>query len=136
MASLHRTPERAYRQTAAYVVAWLFSTTATIFTLWIAGASLVQLVIWYGAFRSPASRQRDLLSGSDFGWTAELVVQITTFVLVCVGLAVTIWLEYHYRTGAGRGQLRRRFARVTAGQVVVVLGSLAAALAGRLLLSL
>ena len=119
------TPETSWKQTLAYLAAWLTSTVLAIVDLWIVGSAVMQATLWYGAHRSEASRRQELLTGGSFGWTAEAVGQITLLLLVCVGLGLTIWLEYHYRTGVDKGKLRQRFVRVTRNQMVVAIVGLA-----------
>ena len=125
--------QRTWKQTVAYLVAWLASSIATAFTLWITGASIVQAVIWYGAHRSKASLQQELVSGSSFGWTVELVSQVTLLVLVCLGLTLAIWLEDHYRRGVDKGLLAKRFVRISFMQLGVTIVGLVVLLLARLL---
>jgi hypothetical protein len=118
------TPEKSWKQTLAYLAAWLASTVFAIVDLWIVGSAVMQATLWYGAHRSEASRRQELLTGGSFGWTAEAVGQIALLLLVCAGLGLTIWLEYHYRTGADRGKLRQRFVKVTRNELVVAVAGL------------
>lgn len=111
--------QRSWKETVAYLLAWIGSTVFAILDLWIVGGAIVQATIWFGAHRSEASRQSDLLTGASFGWTVELVSQITLLVLVCVGLGLTIGLEYYYRQGADKGKLAQRFIKVTRSELIV-----------------
>lgn len=111
---------QTWKQTLLCLAAWVGSTLFTLLDLWLSGAAVVQATIWLGAHRSAASRQQELISGASFGWTVELVAQATLLLWVCIGLGLTIWLEYYYRKGMQEQQLARRVARVTAVQAVVL----------------
>ena len=114
---------RRWERTLAYLAAWICSSLFTVLDLWLGGSAIAKATIWFGAHRSPASRQQELVTGGSFGWTVELVSQVTLFVLVCVGLGLVLWLEHHYRTGADKRMLTRRVLKVSVSQLVVAIAS-------------
>lgn len=111
--------QRTWTQTLAYLAAWLVSSLIAFLDLWIAGSAVFQATVWFGTHRSEASRPHDLVTGSDFGWTVEFVSLAAALVLVCIGAAVIIGLEYYYRKGADKGILARRFVIATRNELVV-----------------
>ena len=122
-----------WQRVLAYLAAWLVSVIGVVLAMWSTGAAVLQATLWYGAHRSPASLQRDLITGSDFGWTAEAVGYVATLLLLCIGVGVAIGLEYYYRTGAGKKQLLRRFVRVSVAQTLIVAAGVAIVVLTRLL---
>ena len=52
-------------------------------------------------------------------WTAEFVNNAMLLVIACVGVAMTIAIEYYYRKGKEQGLLVKRVTRVFSIELIV-----------------
>jgi hypothetical protein len=109
----------------ALVVAWFASTALLIVDVLVVRGLALAFVSWLGWRQAEAARQAGGVGGySGYGWTIELVDRGALLLLACAGVALSLVIEYYYRSGLQQGLFARRLARVTAIQAGIVLVSL------------
>jgi len=96
------------------VVAWLVSALGT----------LADLVIWLNVGKDVltliGTRQPTHAAELTFARIAEVAEWVMWFIVVVAGVALSVWYEYHYRLGLGKGVFLKRWLDVT---VILVAGA-------------
>jgi hypothetical protein len=110
--------------TLAHVAAWLASSALLVVDALLVRGAVLDILGWIGA------RGKQTPSGySNFGWTIEFVDRALLLTLACVGVGLSVVLEYYYRWGAGQGRLARRVRRGMGALLAVGLAALVLQLA-------
>ena len=93
----------SWKETLAYLVAWLVSVVLLLVDLMSIRYVLLAILSWMRLDR----------------WTGDFWNRASLLVLGCVGVALAIGFEYYFRRGSERGLLGRRVLRVLGIQVAV-----------------
>jgi hypothetical protein len=97
------TQATGWKETLAYLVAWLVSVVLLLVDLLAVRYVILAILGWMRVDR----------------WTGDFWNRAFLLILACAGIALTISFEYYFRRGSERGLLGRRVLRVIGIQVVV-----------------
>lgn len=101
------TEATGWKETLAYLVAWLVSVALLLADLMSVRYVLLAVIAWLRPDR----------------WTYDFWNRVLLLVLACAGIALAITFEYYFRRGSERGLLGKRVLRVMGIQVAIaVLG--------------
>jgi hypothetical protein len=114
-----------WKEGLLHVVAWFASTALLIVDVLAVRGLALAFASWLAWRQAEAARQAGGVGGySGYGWAIELVDRGALLLLACVGVALSLIIEYYYRTGLQQGLFLRRVARVTGIQVAVLAAGL------------
>jgi hypothetical protein len=113
-------PEQAnWKQTPFYFVAWLVSIALLLVCLMWVRDIVAQILTLIGLQMALANPEGWPLARLTYGWTSETIDYSVLIILACVGIALTIIIEYYYRKGIPQGLLTKRVIRVTGIELIV-----------------
>ena len=108
-----------WRQTLFYVIAWLVSVALLLICLMLVRDIVAQILTLIGLRIAATNPEAWPLARLTYGWTSETVDYSVLVILACVGIALTIVIEYYYRKGIPQGLLTKRIIRVTGIELIV-----------------
>lgn len=108
-----------WAQTPFYFVSWLVSVVLFGIDLVIAREVVSDILTAIGVAKAAASPETWSYDRLTYLWTAEFVNNATLLVLACVGIALTIAIEYYFRKGKEQGLLVKRVTRVFSIELIV-----------------
>lgn len=111
----------SWKQDLAHLTAWIGTWGLAVLTLLVARNALLDLMTWWASRRTAEALQRELLAGQDFGWKIESVALITLLIAASLGAGMAVFLDYHLRKGADKGDLGKRVVRLLCLETAVAL---------------
>ena len=108
-----------WKQTLFYIVAWLVSVCLMMVDLVFVREIVMRIMTSVGLVKAAVNPEAWPLARLTFGWIRGVVDQSMLLILACVGVALTIAIEYYYRKGMHQGLLVKRVTRVVSIELIV-----------------